>query len=919
MRLGKLFQNLFSIDTLEGVSDTTKTVFEFAEKLEKPEIKQLVPIITQGASLLEVLNSPMAELAESTLPFVKVATGLLKFYLKVSQKEPTLAEEVVLVSQAAYLESLQATIHKYPKFQAWLKQKGKTGSTLVKPALKRLADLELEDKTARIALVYFQNSPLAQAYNDVLATCLEGLEFPATQIRELTARVTADTPQYMLSALAELGSSAKRLLVWYQVGGQATLEKYLSIETYLEEQIRPRPLERVFSESFTFREIYVPQEAQLLLANGEPDQEFVILEDWAIASLNDDNKKDRVLFVQGGPGRGKSVFCRMIADRVRQHEPGWIPILIRLRDVRSLEKDFEETLRKAVDRDFSDSDPGWLTDRNLRFLFVLDGFDELLMEGRTSGGLEEFLRQVGRFQESCAHNSEKQHRVLITGRSLSLQNIERLMPSNLERVEILPLDNELQEQWFTKWGKLVHADPIYLKGILNDERLPDQVRELAREPLLLYLLAAMHRDGELSLEMFEGAEASQAKVLIYEKAIDWALTKQRPEWLNRDLTELETASLRRILSEAGLCVVQAGGECAPIAMIESRLRSDDAAKQLLETARDRLKDNPLRNALAAFYLQPGKGSSGSVEFVHKSFSEFLCAERLKEAIEDWSTTIEVRNKSQDLISDEKLHWQIYDLLGYGGLTVEIVDYLFALLSKSDQINWVRLFKRLEDFYFRWSDGEFIDAPPENLPQQKMRLMKEQLPTSKSHLGLRQVDVYTGLNILILLFSLHRYAQSHDDLQENIHFHPCSQMFDAQGLLRTISYGDCVVVGTFQETVLQFLSNADLTGIDFRRANFFGAVLSDVSLRSANLFGVDLSDADLSNADLSGTLLYSTVLHGASLTNANISNANMKDVQWDKDTNWEGVRGWRTAQNLPEALRQQLEEMERQQGDESIES
>ncbi|UBF23941.1 hypothetical protein K9N68_19555 [Kovacikia minuta CCNUW1] len=40
------------------------------------------------------------------------------------------------------------------------------------------------------------------------------------------------------------------------------------------------------------------------------------------------------------------------------------------------------------------------------------------MEGRTSGGLEAFLRQVGRFQESCKDNSEKGHRVLITGRSL---------------------------------------------------------------------------------------------------------------------------------------------------------------------------------------------------------------------------------------------------------------------------------------------------------------------------------------------------------------------------------------------------------------------------------------------------------------------------------------------------------------------
>jgi hypothetical protein len=44
----------------------------------------------------------------------------------------------------------------------------------------------------------------------------------------------------------------------------------------------------------------------------------------------------------------------MFADWVRQHEhPRWTPILIRLRDIRTMEKDFEETLRKAVDRDFA--------------------------------------------------------------------------------------------------------------------------------------------------------------------------------------------------------------------------------------------------------------------------------------------------------------------------------------------------------------------------------------------------------------------------------------------------------------------------------------------------------------------------------------------------------------------------------------
>jgi hypothetical protein len=59
---------------------------------------------------------------------------------------------------------------------------------------------------------------------------------------------------------------------------------------------------------------------------------------------------------------------------------------------------------------------------------------------------------------------------------------------------------------------------------------------------------------------------------------------------------------------------------------------------------------------------------------------------------------------------------------------------------------------------RWCDGEFIDAEDANLPQMKKKQLREQLPDRENHLGLRQVDVCTGLNVMILLLELHRYAQ-----------------------------------------------------------------------------------------------------------------------------------------------------------------
>jgi hypothetical protein len=63
-----------------------------------------------------------------------------------------------------------------------------------------------------------------------------------------------------------------------------------------------------------------------------------------------------------GQEEGKSVFCRMFADWVRQYlHPMWTPILIRLRDIDEFQPSLEETLRSRVKYDFAQSDDGWLS------------------------------------------------------------------------------------------------------------------------------------------------------------------------------------------------------------------------------------------------------------------------------------------------------------------------------------------------------------------------------------------------------------------------------------------------------------------------------------------------------------------------------------------------------------------------------
>jgi uncharacterized protein YjbI with pentapeptide repeats len=478
------------------------------------------------------------------------------------------------------------------------------------------------------------------------------------------------------------------------------------------------------------------------------------------------------------------------------------------------------------------------------------------------------------------------HRFIVTGRPLALHGVERTLPQNLARVKILPMGDAEQACWFDKWSALGQPDPQDLKELLNDVSLPDRVQELAREPLLLYLLAAMHRDGELSLAMFAGAEGARAKVLIYQKTLDWVLTKQRPDWLNRDLTELETDALYRILAEAGLCVVQSGDECASIRMIEERLKTDSEAKDLLETAQAKLHDNPLRNALAAFYLQQGRQGEGSVEFAHKSFSEFLCAERIKQAVEDW-THWGRRNRYE--IPDEQMYWELYDLLGTPILTEEIVEYLFELLQASNAFKPIELFDRLYFFYLRWCNHEFIDAPAteEHLPQKKMR----KLQALNVNTGLRQVDIYTGLNVLIFLFKLHASAQhpdypwvSEDAPPAIINFHPCSHLdsetFDFEQTLKIIYYADSLGVGAFTKTVGPHLASANLGKIGLNSANLAGANLVRANLAGANLSKAELDSASFVRANLVRTNFVRANLVRANLSSANLAGANLSRAELD---------------------------------------
>ncbi|MEL6439579.1 MAG: pentapeptide repeat-containing protein [Cyanobacteria bacterium J06621_8] len=836
------------------------------------------------ALALGVVNPAMA-IPAAGLAFAGSTRKVIEWGAKKSNKKLTLEDIASLITPVAYWESFNYWLNRNQVLATKLSENNQAISID-----SQIENLTLDHQLAINALSNFPTSELAQTFNQILSSQLNQQGLDQIEAEIIASWVAWNAVNFFDKTLDEFrdADNLQIINIYRNTVPHEDDQQHASIDKYLKTQIATKPKEKVFNEEFSFKDLYVPLKAVPVDANGRvsPNKaSYMLVEDWAKGILQNPNKAKQVMFIQGGPGRGKSVFCRMFADYVRQKlHPLWIPVLIRLRDIESFEASFAKTLQGAVKADFA-QDEGWLTDSKLRFLFLLDGFDELRMEGRTKGGIERLIKQVGSFQERC-DTSEMGHRFIITGRQLALQGISYL-PENLERVELLEMDDDLRGQWFEKWEKVVDKDQVIanrklelLKGFLQSRTLTDEVKEeLAREPLLLYLLAAMHRDGKISVADLSGTSGIQTKIKIYEQALNWVLTEQRRP-IQREIVRLEQDELSQVLMEAGLCVVQSGGECARVKMIRERLKkSEPEISAKIEEIQAKNQDEVLKNALAAFYLKAAAGDAGgSVEFFHKSFGEFLCAKRMQQALEDWVAPGR-RGRGFNL-NDDQLAEEIYDLWGYGGLTQEIMEYLWGLLAATS-FHFEKLFMRLEDFYERWCDGEFIDAEGTTLPQAKMRRLRElkpQFQQATANFGQRQVDVYTGLNVMIMLFELHRHGQQHEELREVLSFHPCGkgdqegELKDRSRLFKIMGYCCCVNRFTFLDIIGFFLSNADLSNVTLDNANLTNANLFNVNLTNANLFNANLTNANLFNANLSSANLFNTNLINANLTNANLSNA-----------------------------------------------
>ncbi len=261
-----------------------------------------------------------------------------------------------------------------------------------------------------------------------------------------------------------------------------------------------------------------------------------------------------------------------------------------------------------------------------------------------------------------------------------------------------------------------------------------------------------------------------------------------------------------------------------------------------------------------FYLQGQTTTDKTVDFIHKSFQEYLLAEYYIESIlEDKKNYLNVGIPTAEtmLFLDGLLELFNTNNNSLNEYTTTLIKSLVPQ-NQQQNVSPSQIKRNLIRNAQRYYEDEEIIFQTENSEVKKIGLWNMcELPLSRY----RELWIHRWLSLYVL--------NKLEEYRMNIDKKILSDLIVKTS--RTVS----LLPKRLRAVDLSFeflqgadLSNADLSGANLSGANLSGANLSGADIR-ANLSGANLSGADLSNADLSG----------ANLSGANLSGANMLNTKF----------------------------------------
>jgi hypothetical protein len=380
----------------------------------------------------------------------------------------------------------------------------------------------------------------------------------------------------------------------------------------------------------TRKEIYIPQSYKYIYySTREHGYKYLDNEKWSniyhktgenigkelFHALRDPYNINQPIIILGHPGAGKSMLSSQFANKLTTSSE-FIPLFIKLRSVNALSSDIDTHINQGI----QNSIPGkpninWVTlvkkFPNKIPVIILDGFDELLRS--SSSQLYNYIVNIQKFQRQ-AQNLNLNLRVILTSRLTIMQDVE--IPEHSLVIKLDSFDDKRKKLWLDIWNSKQSPRKHFHLPARED------IRELAKEPLLLFLLAIYDFENA-SLREVENQNLSQSS--LYDKLFTAFARRQ----LNKDaeyrkLTPVDKKAMEDIFRlRIGFFAL----------MLFLHARTYHFAKDFdeeLKVFKLNTKYIDAKKILDGFFfVHKDKSVDGnrienlSFEFLHKTFGEFL--------------------------------------------------------------------------------------------------------------------------------------------------------------------------------------------------------------------------------------------------------------------------------------------------------
>jgi uncharacterized protein YjbI with pentapeptide repeats len=916
--------------------------------IQEMELKSLTPF--DICAVADTLELPLRASVRVAQPIAQLTVGLLRLWSR--KKTLKRSEGTWLAFQIVYLNALQEILEQEARLRRpWIDRANvPVGEDLDRPfsdpqiqgLLQTLRPGRLSDSQAEQALSQVGESFLVQQMNKLATAWLMANGAENTEAQLLVQRLTNGLPGHLLAVIAENAIPLAQLQKFVRLGAIAWREETpngelnphpasenaeIDIAIDLErERYRAKLLsalsEPMLGATFALKDLYVPPKGVPLDIDvastpsedlAKPDARAVELYDWVKEQLQDPQS---IAAIEAESGCGKTSFCQILAARVaRDLYPEWMPVLIRLRDVK-LGQTLEQSLESALPQGrFSEAD-GWLFGSSPPLLLILDGLDELPPSPRKLRHHFAFIDQLMQFHaQALSSKPVLKHKILLASRTNPFEGLNRryrigsLFPlqAQWQRIVIQPMDRDSLQQWFTQWAKLQskqisHRYFTFLRdeGVFG-KRFPDrEVALLVHQPLMLYLLGVLHRDGLLERELL-GMPLPQVKFEIYERMTRWLLGETQgrrllPEGIREGMAHANRGSdaianllagraprqTRDFMQQVAIALFQTGDWKLHLERTELEAPADDLTAKTATHPLPALFFCSPNRPLSPFFKAQSVPSR-PITFSHLSLGAYLAAGAIAQGLRTITEQFQDRYGDVAFLIDtpEAVAQHLYALLGYGPLAPDIEELAIESLRQEERRNpkafsLSTLCTRLERFYRAYCQGRWLD---EGVAHQAYR----HLQNRRNSLNVAQIDAAVGLNVFLLLCALSRAA--------SVPFWPCgnpnnSSEFDADRLVAFISRVALLSPTLFFERARHSLSKLQLAGVCLNRAmllaaNLEGANLSIADLDRANLVSANLKGANLSWASLIGAELHHSELQGANLEGANLAGANLLGANLDR--------------------------------------